>query len=383
MPRHNGPETAPESWWPGHGLMLVPLVMLVVVAVADILSPADIHLGPLTVVAPAITASFAGPRLTGLIGAVSVAILVGIGAARGVLGTENLVVQIGSLIVLSAFITAFASLRERRSQELAQLRAVSEATQRVLLRPLPTRMGSVRAATMYHASGAQARVGGDLYAASRTHEGTRIIIGDVRGKGLGSLADTAVLLGAFRAAAHQHAPLPQLAAHLEDSVHWGLAELAQDQSYGDGADVAERFVTAAILDILDDEPHLRLINCGHPPPLLLRRGRVTALHVRQAAPPLGLGPLAETHYSADTFLFQTGDLLLLHTDGITEARDPDGNFYPLAQRLAHLDETDPPTLLRKITDDLAAHTQGPLDDDAAMIAILREETPVTTGGDAE
>jgi serine phosphatase RsbU (regulator of sigma subunit) len=375
MPQRNGPPVVSDSWRPVRGLLMVPLILLVIVAVSDILSPADVHLGPLTVVAPAITASFAGPRLTGAIGVVSVATLVAIGAARGVLASENLEVQIGSLTIISAFITAFAYVRARRERELAQVRAVSDAAQHVLLRPLPAHLGSLRTATMYRASAAQASVGGDLYAVSRIRDGTRIIIGDVRGKGLASLADAALLLGAFRSAAHRNAPLPLLAAQLEDSVRWGLVELAQsDQPYDEAQDPAERFVTAALLDILEDEPVLRLVNCGHLPPLLLRQGRVTALAGHPAAPPLGLGTLAATWYRTDTFLFQTGDLLLLHTDGITEARDPDGRFYPLAERLAQVNETDPDLLVRKITEDLMAHTGGLLDDDAAMIAIRREES---------
>ncbi|MEY9967958.1 serine phosphatase RsbU (regulator of sigma subunit) [Streptacidiphilus sp. MAP12-16] len=373
MPRRRAPAPTRRSWRSSHALVLIPLVLMAVIAIGDILSPADIHLGPLLVVAPAITASFAGPRLTALIGAASVLTLVVIGVQRGVITTENLQVQIASLVAISVFVVVFNYLHEHGRRELVRVRKVSDAAQRVLLRPLPERIGPLRLASKYRAASAYAHIGGDLYAAARTSDSTRLIIGDVRGKGLESLGDTALLLGAFRAAAHQQSPLPVLAAYLEGSVSWGLAELAvRDSQDADEMEVGEAFVTAVIVDILDDEALVRVINCGHPPPLLLRRGRAVALEVHQSAPPLGLGWLADTAYTASAFPFEDGDLLLLYTDGVSEARDASGVFYPLPQRLEELRESDPHQLLRALEADLDAYVGGPLGDDAAMIAITRD-----------
>jgi serine phosphatase RsbU (regulator of sigma subunit) len=350
-------------------MILVPLALLAAIALVDILSPADVHLGPLLVVAPAITASFAGPRLTAAIGALSVLTLVIIGLERGVLDTENLEVQIVALVVLSVVVVAFNRLHERGKRELMRVRAVSEAAQRVLQSPLPERMGPLRIASSYRAVAADARVGGDLFAAARTGDSTRLIIGDVRGKGLETLGDTALLLGAFRAAAHQQSPLPALAAYLEGSVSWGLAATDAD---GGGPEVGEGFVTAVIVDIRDDGPLLTVVNCGHPPPLLLRQGHSATLEVECPAPPLGLGSLGDHGYPATAFAFDPGDLLLLYTDGISEARDEHGEFYPLPERLARFDGTDPARLLADVNADLDAFVVGPLLDDAAMIAVARD-----------
>lgn len=79
---------------------------------------------------------------------------------------------------------------------------VSEATRRVVLRPLPHRLGPLRVASLYMAAEGEAQIGGDLYAAARVEDSTRMIIGDVRGKGLTSISDASVLMGAFREAAH-------------------------------------------------------------------------------------------------------------------------------------------------------------------------------------
>ncbi|WP_051943316.1 PP2C family protein-serine/threonine phosphatase [Streptacidiphilus rugosus] len=362
-------------------LLLLPIALMVLIALTDIIAPADIHLGPLLVVAPAITASFGSARATAAIGTLAVATLVAIGISRGVITTENLQVQIASLVAIGAFVVVFVHLRERRIVELERVKSVSEAAQQVLLRPLPTRAGPLRIASAYHAATRDARIGGDLYAAARTHASTRLVIGDVRGKGLATLGDAALLLGAFHAAAHRQAPLPELAASLDDSVTWGLAELATTNGTAE-ADAGERFVTAAIVDILDELPLLRLINCGHPHPLLLHAGRATALEVPEQSPPLGLGlgagdepfPLAE-------FPFEPGDMLLLYTDGLIEARNPDGEFYPLMERIEVLatrptpPEEGPEGLLNRLTEDLRHYVSGPLQDDAAMIAIVRAPLP--------
>ncbi len=355
-------------------LLLIPLVLMAVIATVDILAPADVHLGPLLVVAPAITASFAGPRLTAIIGALAVSVLVAIGVARDVITTENLVVQIASLVLISAFVVVFNYLREHSRHELARVRTVSEAAQRVLLRPLPERIGPLRIASSYRAAGTDAHVGGDLFAAARTTDSTRLIIGDVRGKGLKTLGDTALLLGAFRSAAHQQSPLPALTAYLEGSVSWGLAELAADHRRGQGSgdgelEVGEGFVTAVIIDIPDDEELITVINCGHPSPLLLHQGRAVALDVRQPAPPLGLGRLADTRYSTSAFPFHPGDVLLLYTDGVSEARNSEGVFYPLPARLEQRGESDPVKLLAWLNADVDSYVGGALSDDAAMVAI--------------
>ncbi|MET8534312.1 serine/threonine-protein phosphatase, partial [Streptomyces sp. NPDC005065] len=57
----------------GRGLVAIPLALIIVITVVDIHSPADVHLGPFLVIAPALTASLAGPWLTAGIGVLAVA----------------------------------------------------------------------------------------------------------------------------------------------------------------------------------------------------------------------------------------------------------------------------------------------------------------------
>lgn len=304
-------------------LLAVPFGLIAVVTVVDVLAPPDVHLGPFLVAAPAITASFAGPRMTGFVGAVAVLAQVTVAVSRTTATDLNHTFQIIALVLISAFVTFFAHLREVHEKQLIQLRSVAEAAQEVVLRPLRDRMGPLRLASVYLAAEAEAQIGGDLYAAIRTPHGTRLIIGDVRGKGLEAVGDAALVLGAFRAVAHRAADLPTLVAHLEAAV------AADPDGAGEPAgEPGEAFTTAAVVDVPDQEMTVRLISCGHPPPLLLRGGRVVPLEVDHPAPPLGLTQFVDTGFAPQSFSFEPGDMILLYTDGVIEARDSAGAFYP-------------------------------------------------------
>src|SRR5690348_11555704 len=90
-------------WQPGqaaHALLLLPVVLIVVITVVDMHAPANVHLGPALVIAPALTPSFAGPRTTAAVGALAIAAQVIIGFTHGGIGTSNHVVQIITLAVL-------------------------------------------------------------------------------------------------------------------------------------------------------------------------------------------------------------------------------------------------------------------------------------------
>ncbi|WP_030238341.1 PP2C family protein-serine/threonine phosphatase [Streptomyces sp. NRRL S-350] len=372
-------------------LTALTLALIVLITVVDILSPPDIHLGPLLIVAPALTASFAGPRATAGVALLAIAALTVIGSVRDSLTSANIETQLSAQVVVSALIVGLRVLRQRHERALARVRSVSEAAQRVLLRPLPDRIGPLHLASVYLAAEAEAQVGGDLYAAARTATGTRLLVGDVRGKGLSSLGDAALLLGAFRAAAHLHAELPDLAAYLDGSVSWDLAQLAEQSrrdrqarqarlalprpSPGDApeedAEAGESFITAVLLDIPDDGSPVRLIDCGHPPPLLLRPEGITTLAARRPSPPLGLGELAPMRYEVETFPFRPGDRLLIYTDGVIEARDAQRRFYPLTERVTTWLAERPTALVEHLRRDLLAHVGGRLDDDAAMVVVER------------
>jgi serine phosphatase RsbU (regulator of sigma subunit) len=231
---------------------------------------------------------------------------------------------------------------------------------------------------VYIAAAAEARVGGDLYEVASTSEhGIRLIIGDVRGKGLGAVEVAADIIGRFRELAHNVGTLNELAYRLDAGLsrRWGQYE---------------EFVTALVAQIEPDQGRLTIVNCGHPPPILVSQdGDVQILEVRAPAPPLGLIPLGSDSGAKETFTFKPNDQLLLYTDGVTEARNANRAFYPLDQRIGdlaaqarkqsralvsrrtkqHANGSAVPPLLSLVRDDLLKHVGAPLTDDAALLLV--------------
>ncbi|MFF3786957.1 PP2C family protein-serine/threonine phosphatase [Streptomyces sp. NPDC001933] len=345
-------------------------MLIVTITVLDIYTGRDVQLGPLLVIAPALTASLAGTRLTALAGVLAVAAQVFIAASLGGLTTPNRMAQIIALTALSALVVFMRFVRERRDRALSRARSVAETAQRVLLRPPPRRIGPLQVAWLYMSAQDEAEIGGDLFAFTRAdHPATRVVIGDVRGNGLAAIGEASLVLGAFREGAHRYATLPELVTALEDSVSRNLEDVADTEH-----DLGEHFITCLVLEIPDDAPPAaEMINCGHPPPLLVHDQQVTVLHARQPLPPLGVCERPIDDDRIDPFTFTCGDMLVLYTDGVIEARSPSGAFYPLAERIASFPTSSPDTLLHHIHRDLLTHIGGHPADDAALLVI--ERTP--------
>ncbi|MDH6124046.1 PP2C family protein-serine/threonine phosphatase [Kitasatospora sp. GP82] len=263
-----------------------------------------------------------------------------------------------AVLAVALISSANVSLVAMRERELVQVRTVSETAQRALLRPVPDRVGTLRIAVRYLAAAAEARIGGDLYEVVRTAQGIRLLLGDVRGKGLTAVETAADVLGVFREAALAEPDLAEVAVRLDSALNRRLT--------------AEDFVTAVLLDVPETTGPALVVNCGHPPPLLATATGVSEVQPPGYAPPLGLlGMSGQGRYSAGSLWLGEGDLLLLYTDGVSEARDNSGRFYPLAERLAHLNGHDPGTVLDHLVADVRAYVDGGLGDDAALLAIRR------------
>jgi serine phosphatase RsbU (regulator of sigma subunit) len=263
-----------------------------------------------------------------------------------------------TVLVITCTSAAAVVLVASRERELAQVRSVSEAAQRALLRPVPERIGRLRIAVRYLAAEAEARIGGDLYEVLPTAYGTRVILGDVRGKGLPAVETAADVLGVFRDAARSEPELADVAGRID-------AALARRPP-------SEEFVTAILLDLPDREGAARIVNCGHPDPFLCHDGSVSQVEPLLRLPPLAMSAMVGLDYQERRFDFGPGDTLLLYTDGVSEARDAAGVFYPLADRLRLFHETEPEPLLDRLVADVRAYVPAGLDDDAALLAVHRD-----------
>jgi phosphoserine phosphatase RsbU/P len=170
---------------------------------------------------------------------------------------------------------------------------------------------SARSRWQYVSATEAALVGGDLYEVADTPYGVRVIVGDVRGKGLEAVHLASTVMAAFRVAAPRQPKLAEVAIEMD---------LAVTTFRGD-----EDFVTAVIAEYHENGT-ASLVNCGHQPPLLIRPGQTAWLaDTGDQDLPLGLG----SSPVEATVAWLPGSRMLLYTDGLVEARDETGNFFPL------------------------------------------------------
>ncbi|MEV8506826.1 PP2C family protein-serine/threonine phosphatase [Actinoplanes sp. NPDC051475] len=253
-------------------------------------------------------------------------------------------------IMLSTGIAAtVATIRQRQATRIAELLRLAAVAQQAVLRPLGPQVGALAVAGRYISASAAADIGGDLYEALDTPYGVRIIIGDVRGKGLDAVRLASIVLGSYRHVAYERADLRAIVTDLDRAVA---------RSVGD-----EDFVTAALVE--ERGGTLTIVNCGHPAPLLLRRGQVIPLEPPAPAPPLGFMPVAQPRVER----LEPGDRLLLFTDGLGEARR-EGEFFPTADRawrlLGHGTVGDG---LASLETALVDWVHGRLEDDIALVLL--------------
>lgn len=366
----------------GHSRVLLTLAQCVPFAIALAvliieLTPAHfIYTGPLLTATPALAAVTMGPKGTTAAVALALAISVTTATYNQAWGTLQVYSNFLALTLVSVagFITSSAMRRQSQS-ELDQVRRIAVAAQEVILRPVPPRMGPAQAASLCLAAGTGAQVGGDLYEAVQTPYGVRMIVGDVRGKGLNAIRAVAVALGAFRDAAHYEDELVNVMDHCAAALR---REAAKPGAYDQEA-LMEGFTTALIAQV-PEEHVVHLINRGHPPPLLLHQGRVQALMPAGPMPPLGLEDLITgPPQKPESHPFLPGDRLLLYTDGVIEARDRNNDFFLLPEAIqAMCADTTPQEFLDELHQELLRHTGGHLADDVAMIVVDRLDDGAAT-----
>ncbi|MFF3318454.1 PP2C family protein-serine/threonine phosphatase [Streptomyces sp. NPDC003035] len=275
-------------------------------------------------------------------------------------------------------------IRHGLSRELKRVRAIADATQRVLLRPPSPRLDGLSVAAGQLSASRGAAVGGDLYEAVATPYGVRIVIGDVRGHGLAALGAVVAVLGSFREAAHDEPGLDGVLRRLDRALGRHLRDRARDEhpAFCDGREpehpAAEEFVTVLLLEIRQDG-EVYALNCGHPGPYRIGH-RVETVPVGDPLPPLGTFPLPADLSPYHCTRLLPGEVLFLHTDGAEDARDGAGRFFALESVLAEAAHAAPPlspaVLVRRVHTALLRHTRGRLADDVALLVVRNDRTRV-------
>ncbi|MFJ2292772.1 PP2C family protein-serine/threonine phosphatase [Streptomyces sp. NPDC087894] len=352
-------------------LALWLLLLTAVVVVLDALTGNDLPLIPLLVVLPALASVFCTVRQTTAV-AVWVTLVV-VGSRIVSTGAFwDVVFLIGFSALASALGVFACAARIRHATEMERLRSAAVALQRQILRPLPVTTQQVCAHGIYEPIEEDRFVGGDIYEVVQSPHGTRVIIGDVQGKGLPAIGTGFAALGAFREAAVREPELTAVADAVEDAVVRHNAFSAENGE-------AERFVTALLLGF-DGGDRVRAVNCGHLPPRLLYDGAASAVALHRTSVPLGMAGLGGEARAAEWIDFPPGAALMVYTDGVTEARDAASAFYPFDERLRDWAGRDPDQVLEALQADLAEFSGGVRRDDVAVLVLSRPPDGENAGG---
>lgn len=246
------------------------------------------------------------------------------------------------------------------AEESQQNKHISQALQSGMKNELQQVEG-ISAEGIYSSATADAFVGGDFYSMIKL-PGRRacIIMGDVSGKGIEAASISSAVKTALSAYAWEGRTPARMVATLNEFLL--------------GFSRVETFATlfVGIVDLTTSS--LTYCSAGHPPAILVsaQSGEAELLDVQSGV----VGAFHDMEYKNGTIRLHEGDILLLYTDGTTEARSPEGAFFG-ETGLRDMIMNEVPRgfdgLLNRFLSTLDRYTGRRLDDDVAMVALRFDE----------
>ena len=246
------------------------------------------------------------------------------------------------------------------AEESQQNKHISQALQSGMKNDLQ-KVEGISAEGIYSSATADAFVGGDFYSMIKL-PGRRacIIMGDVSGKGIEAASISSAVKTALSAYAWEGRTPARMVATLNEFLL--------------GFSRVETFATlfVGIVDLATSS--LMYCSAGHPPAILVsaQSGDAELLDVQSGV----VGAFHDMEYKNGTVRLHEGDILLLYTDGTTEARSPEGAFFG-ETGLRDMIMNEVPQgfdgLLNRFLSTLDRYTGRRLDDDVAMVALRFDE----------
>ncbi|MER6400993.1 SpoIIE family protein phosphatase [Kitasatospora sp. NPDC001603] len=203
-------------------------------------------------------------------------------------------------------------------------------------------------------------IGGDAFDHSFSGSRLRLTVVDAMGHDLASGGSSALAIAACRAVRRAGGGLADIAAVVDRELdRW----------------FPERLLTGVFAELDTSDGRLSWVNRGHPAPLLIRRQRVVPAALERAAElPLGLAGYERMPGTVHEVLLEPGDRVLIHTDGVTEARSAAGELFgeerltDMIVRAAEAGEAAPEAL-RRLIHALLERQDHRLTDDATIVLV--------------
>jgi serine phosphatase RsbU (regulator of sigma subunit) len=253
-------------------------------------------------------------------------------------------------------LTSYLSVTIERARLVSVLREAVASLQTALLPDAFPTLPGLDAAALYRSASEVAQVGGDFYDLFQLADGrVAAVIGDVCGKGVAAARHTVRLRYELRALLEEKRTPGRTLRAFNRRV---LGEFASDE-----------YATLLVAVLDPGSGVVSWASAGHPPPLLA--GRTHRTLAFDGSLPAGLFPAAS--YRTARFSLPPDRCLVLYTDGVVEARSPDGQEFGtegLAAAVPRL-PTSAAGVAEVVLKDVLRHTGGRLDDDAAVLVLRR------------
>jgi serine phosphatase RsbU (regulator of sigma subunit)/PAS domain-containing protein len=236
-------------------------------------------------------------------------------------------------------------------QQAAERNRMTLQLQRAIMPPTrgPIEAGGLDIAVRYRPAEKDHLVGGDWYDAVVLPSGQVLLsVGDVAGHGIEAATGMVVLRNALRGLATTGAGPAQILSWLNTVAHH----------------LTENVTATAVCGLYDPGTRtLRWARAGHPPPVLVRREEAITLPLTGG---LLLGAIAEAGYEEERLTLETGDMLLMYTDGLIERRDR--SLQESLDQLMALARDSGATLDKQL-DRLLTYSNSDTDDDTCIVGV--------------
>jgi serine phosphatase RsbU (regulator of sigma subunit)/PAS domain-containing protein len=254
-------------------------------------------------------------------------------------------------------LTSYLSVTIERARLVSVLReAVTSLQAEVLPASFPTVPG-LDAAALYRSAGEVAQVGGDFYDLFAL-EGGRVaaVIGDVCGKGVAAARHTVRLRYELRSLLEEVRPPGRVLAAFNRRV--------QEEF------VSDEYATLLLLILDPATGAASWASAGHPPPMLTGASPRTLAF----AGSLPVGLFADASYQTARFTLPPGRCVVLYTDGVIEARNPDRQEFGTEglEAAAPAVAASAAAVAEVVLKQVLSHSGGHLDDDAAVLVLRRQ-----------
>jgi len=267
-----------------------------------------------------------------------------------------------TLNVVGSAVTAV--LRERsalaRTKQLEQDIDKAREIQRSILPDHEQKYGAFQ---MFGVSIPERVVGGDFFdylPAGEEGERLGVAVGDAASKGLSAAVEALYVSGALKMGVELQTNMASLVKKINNLVNWTFSD--------------SRFVTLFYGEFTDGKSGLFLfVNAGHNPPFFFKKSNGEFSQLESTGPALGIAPNAR--YRIGNVNFEKGDVLILYTDGITEASDTNFALYGderLKRKMAELVDFESRKICYGIMEDVQRFSSSSAyADDKTLVVIKR------------